>query len=78
MSSSPARARARQTQAIKIGSDYSSARARYYWSYWYDLKNGGPVSQQVWHIKVPSIVMVIALDSWNIARAAKNNKKTHK
>jgi hypothetical protein len=29
-------------------------------SFGYDLKNGGPVSQQVWHIKEPSLLKAVS------------------
>jgi hypothetical protein len=49
---------------FKIGSDCSFAkstafRSENHGSFGYDLKNGGPVSQQVWHVKEPSLLKAV-------------------
>jgi hypothetical protein len=48
---------------IKIGSDCSftkstAFRSENHGSFGCDLKNGGPMSQAVWHVKEPSLLKV--------------------
>jgi hypothetical protein len=50
---------------FKIGSDCSFAkstafRCENHGSFGYDLKNGGPMSQLVWHFKEPSLLKAIS------------------
>jgi hypothetical protein len=54
VSSSPARAGRVKPKTFKIGIDCSSAKN--HGSFGCHLKNGGPVSQQVWHLKEPSLL----------------------
>jgi hypothetical protein len=47
-------------KTFKMGSDCSFAkstafRSENHGSFGYDLNNGGPVSQWVWHVKEPSL-----------------------
>jgi hypothetical protein len=58
VSTSPARADRVKLKTFKIGTDCSFAnstafRSENHGSFGYDLKNGGPVSQGVWHVKEP-------------------------
>jgi hypothetical protein len=57
--------RPRQTQDVEIGSDCSFAKSTaftsdYYGSLGYAIKNGGSVSQQVWHIKELSLLKAVS------------------
>jgi hypothetical protein len=38
-------------------------RSENYGSFRYDLKNGGPISQQVWHVKEPSLQKAIGAEN---------------
>ena len=54
-----------QISDVKIGSDYSfikssTFRSENHGSFEYDLKNRRPMSQQVWHIKEPSLLIAIS------------------
>jgi hypothetical protein len=58
VSSSPVRAGRVKPKTFNIGSDCFFAkstafRSENHGSFGYDLKNGGPVSQYVWHVKKP-------------------------
>jgi hypothetical protein len=59
--SSPAWAGCVKPKTFKIGSDCSFAkimafRSENHGTFGYDLKNGGPVSQWVWHVEEPSLL----------------------
>jgi hypothetical protein len=67
VSSSPVRTGRVKPKTFKIGSgsDYSFAkgtafRSENHGSFRYDLKNGGPVSQKVWHVKEPSLLKAVS------------------
>jgi hypothetical protein len=64
VSSSPARAGSVKPKTFKIGSDCSFSkstafRSENHGSFGHDLKNGGPVSQKVWHVKEPSLLKAV-------------------
>jgi hypothetical protein len=61
VSLSPARAGCVKPKTLfKIGCDCSFAkRSEYHGVFLYDLKNGGPMSQQVWHVQEPSLLKAI-------------------
>jgi hypothetical protein len=66
VSSSTARAdRVKPTcKTFKIGSNYSFAKSAFtsenHGSFGYELKNGGPVLQQMWYVKEPSLLKAIS------------------
>jgi hypothetical protein len=65
MSSSPARAGRVKPKTFKICSDCSFAKSTAFrrsnhGSFEYDLKNGGPVSQYVWHVQEPSLLKAVS------------------
>ena len=35
-------------------------RRENHWSFGYDLKNGGPVSQYAWHVNEPSLLKAVS------------------
>jgi hypothetical protein len=70
-SSSPARAGRVIPKTFNIRSDCSFAkstafRSENHGSFGYDLKNGGSVSQYVWHVKEPSLLKAVSAitDHW--------------
>jgi hypothetical protein len=65
VSSSPAQTGRVKPKAFEIGSGCSFAkstafRSENHGSFRYDLKNGGPVSQKVWHVKEPSLLKAVS------------------
>jgi hypothetical protein len=63
--SSPTSADCIKPKTFEIGSDCSFAktmafRSENYGSFEYDLKNGGPLSQYVWHVTEPSMLKAVS------------------
>jgi hypothetical protein len=78
VSSSPACAGRVKPKTFKIGCDCSFAksttfRSENHGSFGYDLKNGGPVSQYLWHVKEPSLLKAVSAKHRSICSLVTGN-----